>query len=175
MFRELVQFDGSNFYNKAKNICPEAHLSFYNYLKLAEFIVGKEPEKVIYYIGEIKKYPGNVKSEALYSSQQALFFNLRKQGIQVKLGYLLMSNGVYHEKGVNVQIAADMIYGTLRSEYDAFYLISSDTDLLPAVAIAKDEDKKVIYVGFENNMSKALLRNSSSNCILRKSDLLRFI
>src|SRR3989339_205772 len=127
----LVQFDGSNFYNK-------------------------------------------VKSQKLYASQQSLFFNLRKQNIDIKLGYLLMSNGRYHEKGVDVQIAVDIVRGAIKNEYDICYLISSDTDLLPAIQTAKDEGKNIIYVGFENFISRALLKNCSSHLVLGKDQILRF-
>src|SRR3989344_3289589 len=143
MTRRLIQFDGSNFYNKVRLIDPKIHLTAFHYSGLATFLTKTKSHKIIYYVGEIKKYSGNKKSERLYANQQSLFFNLRKQQVKIRLGYLLMSDGVYHEKGVDVQIAADMIYGALKNEYDTCYLISSDTDLLPAIKIVRHERKKV--------------------------------
>src|SRR3990172_9906798 len=98
MSKVLVQFDGSNFYNKAKKLLPKTHLTNYDYAGLANFITGGKPDKINYYVGEIRKYPGNKKSESLYANQQTLFLNLRKQNIAIKLGYLLMSSGKFHEK-----------------------------------------------------------------------------
>lgn len=170
----MVQFDGSNFYNKVKNILPQVHLTNYNYAGLAQLITKTPPDQVIYYVGEIKKYPGNKKSESLYASQQSLFLNLRKQNIAIKLGYLLMSGGKFHEKGVDVQIAVDIVRGAIKNEYYKFYLTSSDTDLLPAVQTAKDEGKEIIYVGFENFISRALQKNCSSYLILKKNQILKF-
>ena len=118
--------------------------------------------QIVYYVGEIRKYPGNKKSQSLYANQQSLFLNLRKQGIKIKLGYLLMSGGKFHEKGVDVQIAVDQVRGAIKNEYDKCFLISSDTDLLPAIQTAKDEKKKIVYVGFENFISRALQKNCSS-------------
>ena len=141
---------------------------------LAKSIAKLTPNQAIYYVGEIRKYPGNKKSQALYASQQKLFTNLRKQNIEVKLGYLLLSDGKFHEKGVDVQIAVDMVRGAIKNEYDICYLISSDTDLLPAIQTAKDEGKKIIYVGFENFVSRALSKNCSSYVILKKSNILKF-
>ena len=105
---------------------------------------------------------------------QKLFSHLRNQNIEIKLGYLLMSDGKYHEKGVDVQIAVDIVRGAIKNEYDICYLISSDTDLLPAIQTAKDEGKKIIYVGFENFMSRALSKNCSSCLIIKKDQILKF-
>lgn len=175
MKKILVQFDGGNFYNKVKKILPQIHLTNFNYARFAQSLVGIHNPATVYYVGEIKQYKGNKKSEILYSSQQKLFTNLRKQNIRIKLGYLLMSDGKFHEKGVDVQIAVDIVRGSIKNEFDAFYLISSDTDLLPAIQTAKDEKKKVIYVGFENFLSRALQKNCSSYLILKKAQILKFI
>ena len=166
----LVQFDGSNFYNKVKKLVPAIHLTNFDYLSFAKKITKTSPHQVIYYIGEIKKYPSNQKSQRLYANQQSLFFNLRKQNIEIKLGYLLMSNGKYHEKGVDVQIAVDLVRGAIKNEYDICYLISSDTDLLPAIKTAKDEGKKIVYVAFNDYISRALLKNCSSYLVIKEKD-----
>lgn len=174
MKRTLIQFDGSNFYKKVKKISPQTHLTPYNYRGLATYLVQGKPDRIVYCVGEVKKYLGNKKSEMLYANQQSLFSNLRKQEVQIKLGYLLFSDGAYHEKGVDVQIAADVIYGAVKDEYDICYLISSDTDLLPAIHIARNEGKEVIYIGFEHFISRALLKNCSSYRILKKDEILQF-
>lgn len=170
----LVQFDGSNFYNKVKRIDRQIHLTRFDYTGLIKSITKVNPYKVIYYVGEIRQYKGNKKSEILYASQQKLFTHLRNQDMEIKLGYLLMSGGKFHEKGVDVQIAVDLVRGAIKNEYDTCYLISSDTDLLPAIHTAKDEGKRVIYVGFEDFISRALSKNCSSYLILRKNQILQF-
>lgn len=170
----LVQFDGSNFYNKVKKINPQSHLTSFDYMGLAKSIAKNEVLDVIYYVGEIRQYEGNKKSETLYANQQKLFTSLRKQGVEIKLGYLLLSDGKFHEKGVDVQIAVDIARGAIKNEYDVCYLISSDTDLLPAIQTAKDEKKKIVYVGFENFVSRALSKNCSSYLILKKEQVLKF-
>ena len=170
----LVQFDGSNFYNKVKKILPQVHLTNFDYAGLAKSLVKEEPNQIIYYVGEIRKYPGNKKSQSLYANQQKLFTNLRNQQIEIKLGYLLLSDGKFNEKGVDVQIAVDQVRGAIKNEYNKCYLISSDTDLLPAIQTAKDEKKDVIYVGFDNSISRALQKNCSSYLILKKDQILKF-
>ena len=152
---------------------PQIHLTNFDYYGLAKSLVKGDELQVVYYVGEIRQYEGNKKSEMLYSNQQKLFTHLRNQNIEIKLGYLLMSDGKFHEKGVDVQIAVDIVRGSIKNEYDKFYLISSDTDLLPAIQTAKDEGKEIIYVGFENSISRALLKNCSSCIILKKDQILK--
>ncbi len=169
----LIQFDGSNFYNKVKRIDGEIHLTTFNYAGLAKLIAKTIPNKIIYYVGEIRQQEDNKKSKKLYANQQKLFTYLRNNNIEIKLGYLLLSDGKFHEKGVDVQIAVDIVRGAIKNEYDKCFLVSSDTDLLPAIQTAKDEGKEVIYVGFENFMSRALSKNCSSYLILKKKQILQ--
>ena len=173
MTKIIVQYDGSNFYKKVKTILPQIHLTNFDYKGLARDIVQGYDIQINYYVGEIKQYPGNKKSEILYANQQKLFTNLRNQNIEIKLGYLLMSAGAFHEKGVDVQIAVDMTRAAIKNNYEKFYLISSDTDLLPAIQTAKDEKKEVVYVAFENFISRALMKNCSAYLILKKDQILK--
>ncbi len=78
----LVQFDGSNFYNKVKRMDRSIHLTNFNYLSFAQKIAKTTILKAIYYVGEIRQYEGNRKSERLFNSQQSLFLNLRKQNFE---------------------------------------------------------------------------------------------
>ena len=87
MKKVFVQYDGSNFYNKVKKILPNVHLTSFNYFGLAKFIAKITPIKIVYYVGEIRKYPGNKKSEKLYASQQSLFLN-HKTTLDLTVGVL---------------------------------------------------------------------------------------
>lgn len=175
MNRILIQFDGSNFYNRVKNLTKEVHLTNFNYSGLAKEITRTQDLEITYYVGEVRKRLNDLKSEVLYANQQSLFSHLRSQGIKIKMGYLLLHpDGHFHEKGVDVQIAVDMVKSSLNDEYDSFYLISSDTDLLPAIEVVREKGKKVVYVGFENFKSQALSRNCSQTLTLSKEQLLKF-
>jgi len=93
----------------------------------------------------------------------------------VKRGYILKSDGKYHEKGVDVQIAVDICMKAVRNEYDRLILVSSDTDLIPAIKEARTLKKEVEYVGFDCSPSFALIRYSDSRTLLRKEDLVKFM
>src|SRR5260370_16502721 len=61
------------------------------------------------------------------------------------------------EKGVDVNIAVDMLVVAYENLADRLYLVSSDTDLIPAVKKAQEKGKTVIYVGFSHKLSAAMV------------------
>jgi uncharacterized LabA/DUF88 family protein len=58
---------------------------------------------------------------------------------------------------------------------DTLYLVSSDTDLLPAIKKAQEKGKKVAYIGFSHKLSRALVANCQETRTLTRESLLQFI
>jgi len=58
---------------------------------------------------------------------------------------------------------------------DRIYLLSSDTDLLPAIKQARKKGKAVTYVGFSHQPSVAMVATCSESRLLTKEDLSRHI
>lgn len=168
MKKNLAIFDGSNFYHGAKRLSPRTHLTDFNYRRLIELITRNKQNKIEYCVGEIRQNQHSDKSFKLYANQQALFYNLTKQKIDIKKGYMLKSALFYREKGVDVRIAIDILRGALKNEYDSCFVVSSDTDILPAILDAKKEGKEIIYVGFENFISQAMKANCSKTVLITK-------
>ena len=168
---DLVIFDGSNFYHGAKRISPQTHLTRFDYRKLAEAVCKNKNLKIEYCVGEIRRRKRDPKSFRLYSNQQLLFINLEKQGILVKKGFMLKSDGVYREKGVDVRIALDILRGALKDEYRRCFIISSDTDLVPAILDSRTTKKEIIYVGFEGKLSNALHAVCSRTILLARKQI----
>lgn len=77
----------------------------------------------------------------------------------------------FQEKGVDVGLAIGMVRDTLKNEVDKIILASSDTDLIPAVLLAKDEGKEVVYVGFDDRLAKALFVKSSTTQVIRDAEV----
>ena len=171
MNKVLIIFDGSNFYHGVKNTAPKLHLSKFNYFKLSQLLSKNKNPRIIYCVGEIKREKDNQKSQILYSQQQKLFFHLESQDIELRKGYMLKNKAIYHEKGVDVRIALEILKGVLKNSYDVCYLISSDTDIFPAIHEAQSVGKKVIYVGFTKKKSKALMNNCSKYILLNQKQL----
>jgi len=54
----------------------------------------------------------------------------------------------YREKGIDVKLATDLIVGAVDNQYDTALIVSSDTDLIPAIDWVRSRKKKIEYVGF---------------------------
>ena len=174
MKKDLVIFDGSNFYHGAKRLSPRTHLTDFNYRKFAEEVAKNKNIEIEYCVGEIKQNQRHQKSYKLYANQQALFYNLQKQNIEIKKGFILYSSLSYHEKGVDVQIALDIAIGALKNKYRKCYIISSDTDILPAILVAKDEDKEIIYCGFDKAISRMMKARCPATICIKKEMIKKF-
>jgi uncharacterized LabA/DUF88 family protein len=111
----------------------------------------------------------------MLANQQKLFESLKKHNFEYVLGYLLKSDKTYHEKGVDVHIAVDILVAAYEDQTDRIILVSSDTDLESAIAIARKKGKIVEYVGFSHKPSVAMARFCSESTMLKKEDLARFI
>jgi uncharacterized LabA/DUF88 family protein len=77
----------------------------------------------------------------------------------------------FQEKGVDVGLAVDIVKDALLGQVDKVVLFSSDTDLIPAILAAKEVKKQVIYVGFEDKLTKALYDRTDKTKILRDKEV----
>ena len=172
--RAIVLIDGSNFYFKLKDIKLNQLLDF-DFSGFANMLSknGKIVD-AIYYVGKIKTN-GSAKAEKMLADQQKLFAHLQKHNFKYSLGYLLKSHGKFREKGVDVNIAVNMLVATYENLCDRIILVSSDTDLLPAIKKAKEKGKMVEYIGFSHQPSIAMVANCSKSRLLTKEDLLPFV
>jgi len=173
--KSIILIDGSNFYFKLKDLQLHNLLSF-DFSGFAKKLTGEGNNLVqaTYYVGKIRT-DGTEKTKHLQASQQKLFEHLKKHKYRYSLGYLMKNNGIYHEKGVDVNIAVDILVATYEKLCDRIILISSDTDLLPAILKAKEKDMIVEYIGFSHKPSVALVARCSKTKLFDKDDLLPFI
>ena len=87
----------------------------------------------------------------------------------------MKSDDKYHEKSVDVNIAIDILVTTYENLADRVILVSSDTDLLPAIKKAKTKGILVEYIGFSHKPSLAMVANCSTSRLLTRGDLRPFI
>lgn len=78
------------------------------------------------------------------------------------------------EKGTDVKIAVDLIIGAIDNYYDTAILISSDTDLIPAVKYVKYKKKKLEYIGFSHAPSLGMQKYADLSVLLQKKDIDKF-
>ena len=173
MQRCFVIIDGSNFYYKLKEL-KFSNLLEFKFGVFAKHLCGANKlVESMYYIGAVRENPRDLRTRKMLADQQRLLAKLKKEGFRYSLGYLLKTDR-YHEKGVDVNMAVDILVGTYENRYDRVILVSSDTDLLPAVIKAKQKGKVVEYVGFSHQPSLALIRNCSESQLLKKEGIETF-
>ena len=135
-----------------------------------------------YYLARIRVYQDSIrKSKNLILKQRIQKANLEKSDIKVIVGGNVRGqevkiNGkrktVFHEKGVDVKIAVDLVAEACDHRVTTAILCSSDSDLQPAVKEARLRGVEVIYLGFELNPNKGLSYTTSRTILIRNSEVL---
>jgi len=179
--RAFVFIDGGNFYFKLKELISKLDSSHglidFNFRKFAEWLV--KPNKLLeirYYLGAIKRECNNPKSEQLYADQQKLIGKLQQQNIAITLGQVIRHpDKTYHEKGVDVRLAVEMIRFAREDKYDIACLVSSDTDLVAAVEEVQAFGKTIQYVGIPKGQSYGLSSAADDVRLLRPEEIEQFL
>ena len=164
-----------------------------------------------FYVGTVREQVGNPRSIEAMSKQTRHFTTLKSANWDIKTSKLrtriekiridsrvvnyeeLKRKGVYEieirttrEKGIDVKLATDLVVGAVDDRYDTAIIISSDSDLIPAIDwVRKKRRKKVEYIGFsiidkkdERNNTRPLqtmIRYTDIQRILAESDMRKFI
>lgn len=183
MSKAIVFIDGSNFYFWLKDLeaqIDDKHsLLEFDFRKFAEWLAANDKNELVevrYYIGALKRQRNNEKSEKMYADQQKLLGKLQQQKIPVVLGQLIQHpDKTFHEKGVDVRLAVEMIRLAREKMYDVAYLVSSDTDLVVAVEEVRSFGKKVQYIGTARSQSFGLAKAADDVRLLRSEDIRVFL
>jgi uncharacterized LabA/DUF88 family protein len=149
----------------------------FNFRKFSEWLVKPdELKEVHYYVGAIRRQINNNKVEKMYADQQRLIGKLQQQNIHVTLGQLIRHpDKTYHEKGVDVRLAVEMIRFARENKYDHGYLLSSDTDLLPAIEEVQSFGKTIQYIGIAKGQSFGLSKVANDVRLLRPEEIEQFL
>lgn len=143
-------------------------------------------DQIKFYAGKINiptKYPALLpKSYIIADSQRRLKRSLTNQGIEyimagnVRLQDIKQENGrqvgVFKEKGTDVRVAVDMLSLACDNNLGTAILLSSDSDMQPAVKELKARGVTVIYVGFENKVNAGLSTTTYKTVLIRRSEVM---
>ncbi|EKE20429.1 MAG: protein of unknown function DUF88 [uncultured bacterium] len=174
--RVAVFIDGSNFYYKLKSI-GISNITYFKYGEFASWLaVDRKIANKRYYVGVVKAKENDEKGQKMRRGQRRLFNNLNstKCGFIIERGYLMKNDGVFHEKGVDVKMAVDLLVGAYENIYDVAILVSSDTDLIPAIQKVKQLGKEVEYIGFSHKPSYGLIKSATESRLLTKNEIEQF-
>jgi uncharacterized LabA/DUF88 family protein len=176
MERIAIYIDGGNFYHLViKKLGIEEN--DFDFEAFAVFLIdgriaGENGKR--FYKGSIREKEGDLRSKELMSKQTKLFTDLKKNGWEIKtsklrmrIEELMIDERVFEcqqlkkigiekihtermrEKGIDVKIATDLLVGAFDDKYDTAIVVSSDSDLVPAMDwVRKRMKKKIEYIGF---------------------------
>ena len=171
-----VYIDGNNFYgylkDKAINFSKDTR---FNYSKFVQWLVGdRDCVSKRYYVGIARNFDNSEKSKQIVRGQQKFLQSLMNEGFTVKPGRVMYDGGKIREKGTDVKMAVDLIIGAIEDKYDTAMLVSSDTDLIPAVQYMKYRKKKLEYVGFSHSPSLGMQKYADFTILLLPKDIEKF-
>ncbi|TSC58267.1 MAG: hypothetical protein Greene041619_698 [Candidatus Peregrinibacteria bacterium Greene0416_19] len=185
--RAVIFVDGSNWYHKLRKLLnvntvaggaetkPPVDFDLRGFAQ--NLIAPDTLVEIRYYIGKVRRVKGDAKSEAMYANQQRLIGFLQQQKVTIGFGHLInYPDGSFHEKGVDILLAVEMIRLVLEKKYDVAYLVSSDTDLVPAVDECKRLGGEVVYVGSSlHGQSFGLTKVCKKTILLQPKDVLPYV
>jgi uncharacterized LabA/DUF88 family protein len=171
--RVAVYVDGNNFYGYLKdeeiNFPKGTKFDFTNFI---DFLARKR--KVLskrYYVGIARNIDGSEKSQSIVRGQQKFLARLENEGFVIKRGKVMYGSGRIREKGTDVKIAVDLVVGAVDDLYDTAILVSSDTDLIPAIQYLRYKGKKLEYVGFSHAPSFGMQKSANLSILLTPDDI----
>ena len=143
-------------------------------------------DKTKFYAGKINipiKHPTLVpKSRLIAESQRRLKRSLINQGVEfIMAGHVRLQDtkqenghlvGVFKEKGTDVRVAVDMLSLACDKVIDTAIIMSSDSDMQPAVKELKARGVTVVYVGFENTINAGLSKTTDKTILIRQSEVI---
>ncbi len=176
MEKVVVYIDGNNFYKylKDKKVNFPKGVKF-DFNKFIDFLArGRECVSKRYYIGIARNLDNTEKSKQIVRGQQKFLSGIEKEGFVIKRGRVIYDGGGIREKGTDVKLAIDLVIGAVDNMYDTAILVSSDTDLIPAIKYLKYKGKKLEYVGFSHNPSLSMQKYADFSVLLLPEDIEKF-
>jgi uncharacterized LabA/DUF88 family protein len=147
----------------------------FDFKAFADFLIGdRECISKRYYTGVFRNVDNSPKTQELIRGQQKFLSEIEKNGFTVKRGRIMYDGGRVREKGTDVKIATDLIVGAVDNLYDTAILVSSDTDLIPAIQYVKYQKKKIEYVGFSHAPSFGIQKHAAFSRLLLPMDIEKF-
>lgn len=163
-----------------------------------------------FYVGTVREKINGHESKLAMSNQTSLFTKLSAEGWCIKTSKLrtrmeririddrvkdykklldIGMNEIFYErsreKGIDVKLAIDLIVACVDDKYDTAIIVSSDTDLVPAVQWVRGrQEKRVEYIGFSVAATdqheavrpvKTMIYNTDVQRVLSEADMRQFI
>jgi uncharacterized LabA/DUF88 family protein len=169
--RVMIFIDGSNLYHSLKNFFKRTDIDIG---KLSNKLLDKRRLVRIYYYNAkvgLKEEPQRHRDQqAFFASVNAIPYSELRLG---RLVYYNWPNTPPYEKGVDIQLATDMITHSFKNNYDVAVLVASDTDYVGALQAVKDNGKNVEVALFGKERTSRQLRIVADKVITINGRFLR--
>jgi len=204
--RISILFDGANFYHLALKPLGIDEIAFDYEAFALHLACGRTVSETgkRFYVGTVREKEGDPYTKRAMSLQTKLFTSLSRSGWEIRTSKLrirtetirvddrmkdfqkIRSIGIAEieyertrEKGIDVKLAIDLMAGAVDDKYDTAIIVSSDSDLTPAMDwVQKRKGKNVEYIGFSVKGAKpavSMINYSTSQRIFSESDLQSFV
>lgn len=177
-----VYIDGENLRHSLKHILVEEKLikkseDFFKFdiLELLIECLGTKQLRIVYYTTHIRK-PNHKVPKNLTKQIEHIQLENRKWLAQlsnqdfgiIKAGYLKVRENaecikcgtttlVMQEKGVDVRLAVDVVLQAAKKRTKQLVLVSSDSDIIPAIDAAKAKGMGITYFCFSEQLNRAMV------------------
>lgn len=169
--RAMIFIDGSNLYHSLKSRLGRTNIDLGRF---CEKLCGRRRLVRIYYYNAL--VDSHYEPER-HQDQQRFLRSLESiPYLEVKLGRLVYVGWPQvppFEKGIDVQLATDMVAHAYRGNYDTAILVASDNDYSGALQAVKDTGKNVEVVLFGQGQSSRELRRVADKIIAIDGRFLR--
>ena len=139
--RVMVFIDGSNLYHSLKHHCGRTDIDVGRFCK--RLLDRRSLVRIYYYNAKV----GLKEEPERYRQQQTFFESINAIPYsELRLGRLVYSNwpsSPPYEKGIDVQLATDMLTHSFRNNYDVAILVAGDNDYVGALQAVKDSGKHI--------------------------------
>ena len=172
--RVWIFIDGGNFYHLVLKKLSLHELDF-DFEAFALFLANERNISEMgkrFYVGTVREKEGDARSVEAMSRQNSLFTIMRNTKWEIKtsklktrieeviidsrvaeykkinkLGIRKITIERMREKGIDVKLATDLIVGAVDNKYDTAIIVSSDSDLIPAIDWVRHRGERV-NIGF---------------------------
>lgn len=169
--RVMIFIDGSNVYHSLKKIFNRTDLDFARFCR--KLYGRRKLIRIYYYNAKV----GLKEEPERFRHQQAFFTTIQQiPYLELRLGRLVYNNWPStppYEKGIDVQLATDMLVHSFRNNYDVCLLVGGDNDFVGALQAVKDDGKQVEVALFGRGSSSMQLRRVADKVITLNSRFLQ--
>lgn len=167
----MIFIDGSNLYHSLKKFFNRADIDMGAF---GQRLLGKRRLIRIYYYNALV---GKREEPERFKDQQAFFDGVAAVPYtELRLGHLVYNNWPStppYEKGVDVQLATDLLTHSFKNNYDTAILVAGDNDYVGALQAVKDNGKHVEVALFGKERTSRQLREVSDRIITMDGRFLR--